>query len=354
MLVDFEKIHGAGNDFIIIDDPECALELSPQHVGALCDRHFGIGADGIILARSSPNPDCVSYMHYINADGSLAEMCGNGVRCFAKHLVDHGVVPVRDNAGSLIADTLAGPRSIDFEFRSNAACPTDSKAGGTARGTDASNVPALTKCGSMSALDFWATVDMGEPRFSPKSIPTTLDANQEIDILHSNLGDKRSEPAVVRVAVPLPTMPAMPATPISLTCVNMGNPHAVIFLEDVDDALAQTFAADPTSLDINELGRFLESSTGYFPEKTNVEFAVVTAKNTITMRVFERGVGETLACGTGACATAVAAAVLRLVGRSGKVSVELPGGVLQIRWLPDNHVLLTGPAQTVFTGSIEL
>jgi diaminopimelate epimerase len=301
----FTKLHGAGNDFIVVDDFAEQIELSAEQVEALCDRHFGIGADGVILVRPSKRSGCVAYMHYINADGSLAEMCGNGVRCFAKFLVDKGFVDIA--AGSFVVDTLAGERAISFTV-------------------DAANT--LTS----------ATVDMGEPVFAPACIPTTLSATQTVN----------GEPAVVQAVI----NGAQRNLPV--TCVNMGNPHAVVFLEYLDSATAQAFAHDPLNFDIEPPGVFLESNLACFPQKTNAEFAAVIAPNKLRMRVYERGVGETLACGTGACATAVAAALLELVDRSKPVAVELLGGTLTIIWRDNNHVLMTGPAQTVYKGSVAL
>ncbi len=139
--IDFAKLHGLGNDFIFIDDLSSEVNLTDDEVRALCDRHFGIGADGVILVRPSEDADCVAYMHYINADGTLAQMCGNGVRCFAKYLVDRGFV--NESEASLVADTLAGPKRITFERDDS---------------------------GRLAS----ATVDMGNPILMPESIPTTL------------------------------------------------------------------------------------------------------------------------------------------------------------------------------------
>jgi diaminopimelate epimerase len=306
MQLYFSKIHGAGNDFIVIDDLSNELELSVEQVTRLCDRHYGIGADGIILVRPSLNAGCVAYMHYVNGDGSLAEMCGNGVRCFAKFLVDKGFVSAAE--GHFVADTLAGQRLVRFQ-------------------TDEDGLLTL------------ATVDMGEPAFAPEAIPTTLAANAKLTLTTAT-GEK-TELAVLDG--PLATA----LGELSLTCVNMGNPHAVIFLD-------QSFAADPVSLDIQAIGSQLETDA-VFPQKANIEFAAVVREpkgDRIVMRVWERGCGETLACGTGACATAVAAAVTERAGR--KSTLQLPGGDLGIEWLENNHVLMTGPAVTVFEGTIEI
>lgn len=306
MELSFVKLHGAGNDFVVIDDLSDEITLTAQQVAYLCDRHRGIGADGVILVKPSPRSECVAYMHYVNSDGSLAEMCGNGVRCFAKFLVDRGFVGA--SRGSFIADTLAGPRPITFE---------------------------VDEDGLMTQ----ATVDMGAPLFNPEAIPTMLQATSEV--MHSTTvtGDAVREPVVLDTPV------ETPYGTFALSCVSMGNPHAVIFLDDLTSDALERF-------DIAAPGSYLESHT-LFPQKINVEFATIerNADDTrIVMRVWERGCGETLACGTGACATAVAAA---LSGRTGqRVTLALLGGDLQIEWAEDNHVFLTGPATEVFTGTI--
>jgi diaminopimelate epimerase len=330
MELNFTKMQGAGNDFIMVDDLSLELELTTQQVQELCDRHFGVGADGVILVRPSARADCAAYMHYVNADGSLAEMCGNGVRCFAKYLVDNGFVQASE--GHFVADTLAGPRPISFE---------------------------VDKDGLLTL----ATVDMGEPTFDPPLIPTTLEATGSVRHVASPLTGQLDafveEPAAIEV--PFET----PVGTLRFTCVNMGNPHAVAFLDD-------DFTGDMQSLDPNVLGPFMEPHA-VFPAKANIELAAIIANETaekpehnaaagvpsadepasrIAMRVFERGCGETLCCGTGTCATAVAAAI---TGRAGRKSVvKVLGGELCIEWLQNNHVLMTGPAATVFEGSVEV
>jgi diaminopimelate epimerase len=363
MKLDFAKLHGAGNDFVLIDDLSEELTLSDEQTRFLCDRHFGIGADGVILVRPSKRDDCVAYMHYINDDGSLAEMCGNGIRCFAKYLVDRGFIAASQR--NFVVETLAGRRAISFE-------------------TDGAG--ALVR----------ATVDMGEPAFEPQLIPTTLEANGMVGRCAAD-GELVEEPAVIEAVIELldvPTgVPAIelpgfessfpPLDSLRFTCVNMGNPHAVAFLEGDDEVLR--------ALDWHGWGRALEHHP-VFPARANIELARVIqpgrpvglalpkslersasfAPSTppanpappdadgereqvdaqIEMRVWERGVGETLACGTGACATAVAAA---LTGRAARrATVCLPGGDLHVEWLENNHVMMTGPAATVYEGTIEL
>ncbi len=305
MEIDFVKMHGLGNDFIFIDDFSTEVELSTDQVKFLCDRHFGIGADGVILVRPSENPECAAYMHYINSDGTLAQMCGNGVRCFAKYLVDRGYVQASD--AKFTADTLAGPHPIEFSVDSD-------------------------------AMMVDATVDMGHPILDPKKVPVNLTPNGKY-AGHVFAHDKALE---------------SPWGDFAFTCVSMGNPHAICFIDDFDALDSALFdsshARSLATMDINKVGAFFESNAA-FPQKTNVEFAHVFPDE-IGMRVFERGCGETLACGTGACATSVAAALTDRSGRANKV--HLRGGVLSIDWDKNDHVMMTGPAQQVFEGTIKL
>ncbi len=305
MELNFTKLHGLGNDFVFIDDFDESIELSAEQVAFLCDRHFGIGGDGVVLVRPSKRPECAGYMHYINSDGTLAEMCGNGVRCFTKFLVDHGYVD--KEAGSYIADTKRGPLPISFEL--------DAK-------------------GLMSQ----ASVDMDEPILDPALVPVDLPAK-------GVASDGKS--FVKEEVVPSPW------GDFAFTCVSMGNPHAVCFFDDIESLPDEWFVNGQKSLeafDLNRIGAFFESNN-VFPAKTNVEF-IVPSEDGLHMRVYERGCGETLACGTGACASLVAAV---LTGRSERTNkVHLRGGTLTITWQENNHVLMTGPAAQSFTGTIEL
>jgi len=296
MLVQFRKMQGAGNDFIFFDDLSTNMEISSDEVFALCDRHFGIGADGVILVRPSNREDCVAYMHYINSDGSLSQMCGNGIRCFAKYLVDnHLVLPDEDTFG---VETLAGPRYITVTRRPDGTMET-------------------------------ACVDMGEPSFLPASLPTTLPVTRE---------DAELGPLVADAPLMLLDRE------LAFTCVSMGNPHAVTFID-----------VPPAEFDVPRIGAAGEVSPA-FPERTNVEFAQVVSTDPedarISLRVFERGCGETLACGTGCCATAVAAAATGRTPR--KVTISVPGGTILVDWREDGHVFMTGPAETVFDGRVEV
>lgn len=286
MQLEFAKLNGAGNDFVMVDDLADRITLTPEQVAQICDRHFGVGGDGVILVKPSPRPECAAYMDYYNSDGTKAQMCGNGVRCFAKFLVDRGIVDPA--SGAFVADTLAGPKPIQF---------------------------SLDEQGKLAT----ATVDMGEPILEPAAVPTTLPAS-------AGFAAAVSQPVTVHAGT------------YEFTAVSMGNPHAI------------TFVDDPLSFPLEVVGPQVELAPE-FPEKTNVEFASVSG-STITMRVWERGCGETLACGTGACATAVAANLNGLAGR--EVDLKLLGGTLHIRWSEeDNHVYMTGPAAQYFTGQLE-
>jgi diaminopimelate epimerase len=279
----FDKMNGLGNDFVLIEDLDEALDFSADAVAWFCDRHFGVGADGLILVRPPISAAADYYMHYLNADGSLAEMCGNGARCFAKYVVDRGLVAA--DAESLVIETLGGLKPVAFTR--------------TADGT----------------LDL-ATVDMGIPELASDRIPTTFDGTQVQDC-------------------PVET----PWGPVLISAVSMGNPHAIIWVDDLENAPVET------------VGPFLEHHDR-FPQATNVEFAQLIDGARLRVRVWERGVGETLACGTGACATAVAGTLSCRTGRT--VTVELPGGDLLVEWRTDDHVYMTGSAAFSFSGTIDL
>ncbi len=283
MRVRFTKMHGLGNDFVLIEDLADELDFAPEAIQWVCDRNFGIGADGVILVRRATSDDADYFMLYYNSDGTTAEMCGNGVRCFAKFVVDEGLVPADRSA--VVVETLGGLRPVEV-----------------LRGAD----------GKMLS----ATVDMGEPVLTPALIPTTLPGNQVFECpIETGLGSYR------------------------VTAVSMGNPHAVIWVDNVDDA------------PVDSVGPLVERHPA-FPQRTNVEFAELVDERTIRLRVWERGVGETLACGTGACATLVAAVLACKTGR--EADVQLPGGALAIKWAEDGRVHMTGPAAAVFVGELDV
>ena len=305
MELTFTKLNGAGNDFVFVDDLSSEIELTTSQVAWLCDRHFGIGADGVILVRPSERPECAAYMHYITSDGTLAQMCGNGVRCFAKFLVDRGYVQPSD--GAFVADTLAGPKPISFTIDDE---------------------------GKMTQ----ATVDMGHPILDPQTVPVSVEANAQ-----STTGVAYADDIAIE----------SPWGPFAFTCVSMGNPHAITFIEDFEALPNELFASDEktlATLDLEKIGAFYESNP-IFPEKANIEFASITERG-IEMRVYERGCGETLACGTGACATCVAAALTDRASREN--DLILRGGVLHIHWTDDDHVMMTGPAAEAFEGTVKL
>ncbi len=283
MRLEFTKMHGLGNDFIMIEDLDESLDLAPEAVAYFCDRNFGIGGDGLILVRPATVPDAEYFMLYHNADGTTAEMCGNGVRCFAKFLVDRQLLPA--DATSVRVQTLGGVKPITFT-----------------RAPDSTMAEA--------------TVDMGEPILDPAAIPTGFTGESVYQC---------------PVETELGTYP--------VTAVSMGNPHAVIWVDDVETAPVTT------------VGPLIETHE-LFPARTNVEFAQVVDDTHIRLRVWERGVGETLACGTGACATVVAATLACHIGR--EAIVELPGGELSIRWDAGGSVFMTGPAVEVFRGFVEI
>ena len=277
----FTKMHGAGNDYVYVDCFQQPVPGDPAELARrVSDRHFGIGGDGLILILPSEVADARMWM--FNADGSEAEMCGNGIRCVAKYLYDQGIC----RKPSMQIETGAGVLSLDLEID-----------GGRTRRV---------------------RVDMGVPTLEPEKIPTTLpgDASRE----ESPVVDADLEVAGERLRV---------------TCVSLGNPHAVTFVDWVTDHW------------VLEIGPKIEVDP-HFPRRTNAEFVEVISPTEVRMRVWERGSGETLACGTGATAVCVAGA---LAGRTGrKVLVHLLGGDLEIEWADNNHAYMTGPAVEVFTG----
>lgn len=316
----FAKLHGLGNDFVFFDDRDTALDLSVEQVRHLCDRRFGIGADGVILVRPSQEEGCDGLMYYINADGTLAQMCGNGVRCFAKYLVDHRIVDPEQH--TLTVETLAGPRAIRFA--------TDEEG-------------KLTE----------ATVDMGIPILDAASVP--VDVTAADDATQAVLAERAVRPRGGNgcTTATVLTLEHPSGARFPFLCVSMGNPHAVCLVDDWNALPASLFKGGAPSLetfDVDAVGAYFESH-GAFPEKTNVEFACVGPEG-IAMRVFERGCGETMACGTGACATLAAAAI---TGRSERENdVLLRGGTLHILWDEADHIIMTGPATEAFTGEVEL
>lgn len=276
MLVNFTKMQGLGNDFVVIDCLSQSVQLTESQIRRLGDRHFGVGFDQLLLVEPPMLPDHDFYYRIYNADGSEAEQCGNGARCFARFVRDRGLT-WKD---TLLVGTRGGPIELQLE------------AGGE------------------------VTVNMGQPRTSPAAIP--FDA--EVEAVSYEL--------------------VVEGHHLPIAALSMGNPHAVLTVASVELA------------PVAELGPVLERHPR-FPKRVNVGFMELINRSAIRLRVFERGVGETLACGTGACAAVVAG---RLAGTLDEtVRVNLPGGVLTVHWAgPGQPVLMTGPAVTVFEGQIEL
>jgi len=271
----FTKMHGAGNDYVYVNCFEEPFPDDPAELARhLADRHFGIGGDGLILICPSETAD--ARMRMFNADGSEAEMCGNGIRCMAKYLFDHGLCAKK----TLKIETAAGILTLDLEVADGRVCRV--------------------------------RVDMGEPVLQPEKIPTTLSGNPVIN-------------AELRIG----------GEPLQVASVSMGNPHCITFVDELSDRW------------VLEIGPQVETDP-HFPNRVNAEFAEVISPTEIRMRVWERGSGETLACGTGACAVCVAGA---LTGRTErKILAHLPGGDLELDWAENNHVYMTGPAVEVFSG----
>ncbi|MBT6338728.1 MAG: diaminopimelate epimerase [Desulfobacula sp.] len=283
MELEFVKMEGLGNDFIFLDDRDGIIEhykSYPELAKQLCSRHFGIGADGIILILDSIDHD-IKFRIY-NSDGSQAQMCGNGMRCFAKYLfenkiVSHKKIRVDTKAGTIIPEVIADNNDHIQSVR----------------------------------------VDMGEPVLFCRDIPFESYNEKAID-----------EPLTIKDKT------------YHITTISMGNPHAVLFVDDLEKA------------DVKAIGPLIETHDR-FPEKTNVEFVEVINKEELKMKVWERGAGITLACGTGACAALVAA---NLTGRAkNNAIVHLSGGDLDIHWDKEtNHIFKTGPATLVFEGCIRI
>ncbi len=276
MLISFTKMHGLGNDFIVIDAIHQALALTPDQVRFLANRRLGIGCDQVLLVETSPSPDADFRYRIYNADGNEVEQCGNGARCFARFVRDKGL-------------------------------------------TDKDEISVLTAGGRIVLKvqpDGQVTVDMGAPRLVPQDIP--FEAEQPSTSYTLELEGSHVE----------------------IGAVSIGNPHAVLRVDNVQTA------------PVAQLGPAIESHPR-FPNHVNVGFMEIVAPDTIRLRVYERGTGETLACGTGACAAVVTGRIQGFLEDT--VQVDLPGGRLVISWPGDAQpVMMTGPAETVFEGTIQL
>ena len=276
----FTKMHGTGNDYIYVNGFEEKLENPSEAADKLSDRRFGIGSDGLILILPSDVADC--RMEMFNADGSIGKMCGNGIRCVAKYVYDRGLV----KKDVLRVETRSGVKTLQLRVED----------------------------GKVASV----RVNMGQPELDPEKIPVLFSKDRMVDEeVYTPSGN------VWRV-----------------TCVSMGNPHAVIFVDDVE------------GLNLPAIGPEMEKHA-MFPERANIEFAQVTGPHEVQMRVWERGSGETLACGTGACACAVASVLTGKADRD--VTVHLRGGDLHVFWDPDtDDVYMEGPAAFVFDGTVEI
>ncbi|MBO7136730.1 MAG: diaminopimelate epimerase [Spirochaetaceae bacterium] len=293
--MNFTKMHGCGNDYIYFDctrsDFPGGAEGEKQAAIKLSDRHFGIGGDGIIIIKKGTKADFEMVMY--NADGSRSQMCGNGIRCVGKYVYDAGYTKSR----KFTVESMGAVKKL------------------------------VVECGEPGGKVSKLSVDMGSPILQAGKIPVNVAAAG---------GDAESRV----IKHPL----VIGGVEYKTTCVSMGNPHAVVFIDK-----------KPAEFPVCEIGPLFENNN-FFPERTNTEFAYVEDRRTIWMRVWERGTGETLACGTGTCATVVAAILNGLVDAGEKITVHLLGGDLEIQWSGNvgDSVFMTGPAETVFTGEVEL
>lgn len=276
MKIKFSKMHGLGNDFVVINAIEQAVTLASQQIQQLADRHFGIGFDQLLLVEAPVSANADFKYRIFNADGSEVSQCGNGARCFAKFVRDQGLI----DKSQVVVDTNAGQLVLAYD-----------------------------------QADL-VTVNMGVPRHRPEQIP--LLANNEALIYQAKLDELVLE----------------------FSAVSMGNPHAVLIVENTETA------------DVAGIGRQLESHS-MFPERANIGFMQIINRQLVKLRVYERGAAETLACGSGACAAVVAGIELGLLDN--QVTVSLPGGDLKIHWQGrGTSVMMTGPAVSVFEGQIQL
>ena len=276
MLINFTKMHGLGNDFVVIDAVNQSINLSPENIRFLADRHFGVGCDQLLLVERPVNANADFKYRIFNADGGEVAQCGNGARCFARFVRDKGL----SEKDEITVDTDAGQLVLRFDGEG------------------------------------LITVNMGVPRHAPEQIPLLMPA--ESLLYRAEVG----------------------GGPVEFSAVSMGNPHAVISVDDVALAPLETIGAQ---LERHEL----------FPERVNVGFMQVVNRWQIKLRVYERGAAETLACGSGACAAVVAGIERDLLDNN--VSVRLPGGELKIEWTGRGHpVMMSGPAVSVYEGQIQL
>lgn len=275
MSIRFTKMHGAGNDYIYIDATKSCPDNLPELARVMSDRHKGVGSDGLVAIMPSEVADF--RMRMFNADGSEGEMCGNASRCIAKFVYDKGLT----SSSTIMLETLAGIKILQ--------------------------ITKFNPDGTVKEV----TVDMGKPSFAPQDVPIATTGEMRDSNIRTSMGEMR------------------------ITALSMGNPHGVIFIDNV------------ANLEINGIGLEIQNLP-IFPAKANIEFVEVINRDELRMRVYERGSGETMACGTGACATLVAAVVTNRANR--KAVIHLLGGDLIIELADNNHVMMTGEAVTVFEG----
>lgn len=283
MKLNFIKMHGAGNNYVYVDGMKYQIPDESAAAKKLSDRHFSVGGDGLIIIKKGTKADFEMVMY--NPDGSRGAMCGNGIRCVAKYLFDEGYT---NGKTEFTIESMGAIKHIKVNV-------IDSKA-------------------------VSARVDMGKPILKASDIPVNFDGEKCVN-QPVKFADRK----------------------FNMTCVSMGNPHAVMFIDE-----------HPIDFDLNKYGKTAEQNTELFPDRVNAEFAKVIDRENIEMRVYERGTGETLACGTGACATAVSAILNGYCNN--KVTVHLLGGDLLIEWSGNENdsVIMTGPAEYAFTGTVEI
>ena len=286
MQIEFTKMHGCGNDYVYIDGSRFHIDSfsKPQFVRNVSNRHFGIGSDGVIFINPSGIADFEMEMY--NADGSRSEMCGNGIRCVAKYVYDKG---------------LWDKKEVDIESFGKV-----------------KHIKLFISKGKVMS----ARVDMGEPILKPAQIP-----------VNTSMVENPLEPVLMHLLEAL-------GTEYKISCVSMGNPHGIIYVDDVDN------------IEIDRIGPTLEIHP-FFPKKANIEFVQNIDKTHVKMRVWERGTGETMACGTGCSALTVAGVLNGFYERNTDINIEVLGGVIMVNYAADGHVYMTGPAEISFEGVLE-
>jgi diaminopimelate epimerase len=287
MKIEFTKMHGCGNDYVYIDGGRFFIDKDkkPDVVRFMSDRHKGIGSDGVIFINPTESDASDFEMEMYNADGSRSEMCGNGIRCVAKYVYDKGLID--SAARSVNIESFGAVKHIELTIDNG--------------------------CVTM------ATVDMGEPILKPSDIPVNMAGAGPV------------------VQYPIEAL----GKEYKVTCVSMGNPHAIIYVDDVAE------------VDIEKIGPVLESHP-IFPKKANIEFVQNIDRSHVKMRVWERGTGETQACGTGCSALTVAGVLNGYYDRDVSVEIQVLGGIINVNYASDGHVYMTGPATTVYEGVIEV